>query len=210
MVKTVFFDFNGTILDDMELCLHILNGMLTKRGYDSVSYDKYKEIFGFPIVDYYIKAGFDFNKHPFNILANEFISAYQDASLNCKLCPNVLLMLDYFKSKKYHLVLLSASEINNLLTQTNHFGITNYFDDILGLDNIHATSKVSIALKYFEDKKINKDEAIMIGDTDHDYEVGCKLGIKTYLVSNGHQSYERLLKVTNDVFEDITKLKEIY
>ena len=44
-MKTVIFDFNGTILDDLDLCLDILNKMLKSEGLEEVSKRKYKDIF---------------------------------------------------------------------------------------------------------------------------------------------------------------------
>ena len=54
--------------------------------------------------------------------------------------------LESLKARGYHLVILSASEKNNLLEQCESFGIVSYFDEILGIDNIHAESKVSLKL----------------------------------------------------------------
>ena len=31
-MKTIFFDFNGTIINDVDLCLNILNEMLKENG----------------------------------------------------------------------------------------------------------------------------------------------------------------------------------
>ena len=55
-------DFNGTIIDDVDLCLNILNHLLEERDYKKVSLEEYKHIFTFPIKKYYINAGFDLEK----------------------------------------------------------------------------------------------------------------------------------------------------
>ena len=38
-------DFNGTIIDDVDLCLNILNHLLEERNYKKVSLEEYKHIF---------------------------------------------------------------------------------------------------------------------------------------------------------------------
>ncbi|MBO5712433.1 MAG: HAD family hydrolase, partial [Acholeplasmatales bacterium] len=85
-----------------------------------------------------------------------------------------------------------------------------YFKDILGIDNIHAASKVHIGINYMNENNINPDEAAFIGDTLHDYEVANAMGVKCYLVECGHQSREVLeaagvevLKNTCDIVERI-------
>ena len=57
----IFYDFNGTLLDDTDICVEILNKMLDKRGYKHITKEKYRDIFSFPIKEYYEKAGFDFS-----------------------------------------------------------------------------------------------------------------------------------------------------
>ncbi len=204
--KTVFFDFNGTILDDVSLCLDILNQMLTSRGYPSVSKERYLEIFTFPIEDYYKEAGFDFSKHSFKDLSEEFIKLYQKASLSCNLNSGVIELLDYLKENNYNIVLLTASEYKNVCEQLRHFKIMNYFNEVLATDNIYAVSKVERGLNYINKYSIDKSKSLMIGDTLHDLEVSRKLGINCVLYSNGHQAKSRLEK-ENVTIDNILDLK---
>lgn len=48
-MKTIFFDFNGTIINDVDLCLNILNEMLKENGLEPITLERYREIFTFPI-----------------------------------------------------------------------------------------------------------------------------------------------------------------
>ena len=60
----VLWDWNGTLLDDVALCVDALNRLLRIYHYpQQYSLAQYREIFGFPIEDYYIRAGFDFSKN---------------------------------------------------------------------------------------------------------------------------------------------------
>lgn len=203
----IIFDFNGTILDDVDLCINILNYMLEKHGYQKVTKERYLDIFTFPIIKYYKLAGFDFNKHSFHDLSIEFINMYQQASLKCLIYDGVIELLNKLKQLNKKIILLSASQIDNLLEQTNHFDITKYFDQILGLDNIQAKSKIDVAKKYFIDNNINLSKAIMIGDTIHDMEVANELNINSVLIANGHQSYNRLKKIKKEVYKNIKEIE---
>ena len=57
--KIVFWDWNGTLLDDVEFTRGCLNWLLEQHGYPQ-RYDlaAYREVFGFPIEAYYQRAGF--------------------------------------------------------------------------------------------------------------------------------------------------------
>ena len=66
----IFWDWNGTLLDDVDFTHGCLNWMLETHDYPQ-RYDlaEYREIFGFPIEEYYLRAGFDFARHPYPGLA---------------------------------------------------------------------------------------------------------------------------------------------
>ncbi len=72
----IFFDFNGTIIDDLDLCLDLLNKMLIKKNHKPITKERYLDIFTFPVKKYYIKAGFDLPKDNFEELADFFIEQY--------------------------------------------------------------------------------------------------------------------------------------
>ena len=63
----ILWDWNGTLLDDTEISRGVLNGLLSRRGLPTVSLERYREIFTFPIIDYYRKAGFDFSVEPYEV-----------------------------------------------------------------------------------------------------------------------------------------------
>ena len=206
--KTIFFDFNGTIIDDVDLCLNILNELLNANNLESVSIERYKDIFRFPIKDYYALAGFDFERVSFEDLSKQFIVKYQHPSLNCNLQEHVVEVIKDLIDKGYNIVLLTASKTSNVIEQLKHFNIYNYFNDILGLSDIYAKSKVDIGKDYMKMYNIDPSNAVMIGDTDHDAMVAKEMDIDCILYSKGHQSKKRLLEITDKViddFEDIYK-----
>ena len=185
-------DFNGTIIDDVDLCLNILNHLLEERNYKKVSLEEYKHIFTFPIKKYYINAGFDLEKYSFTSISNEFISLYQKASLNCTLYEGINELIDKCNNNRIKVVLLSASQIDNLKEQTDHFGLSEKFEAILGTSNIEAASKVEIGKNYFKDKQDKK--ILFVGDTTHDAEVASAIGADALLITHGHQARDILLK----------------
>jgi phosphoglycolate phosphatase len=216
MIKHVFFDFNGTIIDDLDLCLELLNDILKKHNKPTLNLEQYKEIFTFPIKDYYIAAGVDFNQDSYEDLAIDFISKYQPRSLSCGLFEGLENTFKELNDLGISCYILSASQRSNLYEQCESFGIVKYFKEILGIDNIHAASKIHIGIDYIKESNINPDEAIFVGDTTHDYEVSLAMGLKCYLVACGHQSKNKLSQVgapiintTSDILEIVKKENKI-
>ena len=144
-VDTIILDFNGTILDDLELCFNVLNKMLVMYNHKPVTLEEYLDIFTFPVIEYYRKAGFNFDKEPFDELAPIFINNYQPNSLKCPLHEGMVDMINKWRKENKKVVLLSASKKDLLIEQLDHFNITNLFDEILGTDTINAVGKDYLA-----------------------------------------------------------------
>ena len=105
MIKHLFFDFNGTIIDDVDLCLELLNDILRNQNKPLVDKKRYKEVFKFPIKQYYIDAGVDFEIESYESLAIDFVKKYQPRSLSeCKLydgCVDAFKKLNEIINIKY-------------------------------------------------------------------------------------------------------------
>lgn len=208
-IENILFDFNGTLVDDVDLCLDLLNEMLVLRNHQQVDLKRYLEVFNFPVIEYYKQAGFDFPKDNFPELATYFIDHYSRRNIECSLYKNVVDVLKYFKDKGKNLVIISASEKNLLLSQLRRYGIDVYFSDISGLDNINASSKVESAKQFLSSKNYNLDKTVFIGDTLHDLEVSKEINVDCILISQGHQSRKRLEQGGCLVIDDIGELKDV-
>ncbi len=202
-MKYIFWDFNGTILDDAKLCYDILNEMLIEVDRPTVTFEKYLMVFDFPVKDYYAKV-YDLNKTSFNTLAKRFIELYQPRSLHAPLHENIVDVVKVFKKRGYKNIVLSASEINNLKAQLKHFEIDRLFDDILGTSNIDAKGKIEVAKAYIKNNDIKGENSVMIGDTLHDAEIAKILGVRPILFTKGHQHPSRLM-----MYDTIDNLKEL-
>ncbi len=196
----ILWDFNGTILDDVQIGVDSMNMLLASNGYGKrLDAKSYKDVFGFPVADYYKRLGFDFDKKSFDTLAVEWVDLYNSLVDQAVLCPNVLPALEFVKSRGSKQLILTASEVTMVKEQLEKFGIADYFEEIIGQDNIKAYGKTESARAWFDLEK--PENAVLIGDTPHDAETAKDLGIECLLVSCGHQSETRLSKY-GKVFAD--------
>ena len=69
----LIWDWNGTLQDDVWLCIDVMNSLLHRRRKPAITLQQYREIFRFPVKDYYLKAGLDYEIEPFELIAEEFI-----------------------------------------------------------------------------------------------------------------------------------------
>ena len=196
----ILWDFNGTVLDDVEPCFKSINELLIRYGHTPIpNRDEYQRVFGFPVSDYYKRVGFDFDKTSFDVLALEWVELYNRYSTPLRLCPNIEKALSYVAERKIPQLILTASDTKMAEAQLKELGVDKYFDGIIGLDNIKAHGKAEIAVEW--NNKVKPEHAILIGDTEHDAQVADLIGAECVLVSCGHMSYQRLAKL-KPVYKD--------
>lgn len=208
-IRAVIWDWNGTLLNDVEYCLGIINNLLIDNQLKPLTLAEYRNVFTFPVKDYYQKAGFDFNKKSFEELGKIFIDNYEKHKYSLKLFDGAIETLEYFESIGIEQYLLSAYKQDNLEEILEHFNIKKFFKKIKGLDNIYAGGKEQLGIELRKEIHFSNDEIILIGDSLHDSDVAEKIDVQTILISNGHQSAEKLRSDGKLVIYDIKSLKEI-
>jgi phosphoglycolate phosphatase len=204
----IIWDWNGTLLDDVELCADIMNNLLKARSLPTITLEKYREIFTFPVKDYYIKAGHDFVSESFEKIGKDFIDEYENRKVGCTLYPLAVEVLQIIHSLNIKQHLLSAYKQSNLEDIIKHFGIEEFFSSVRGLDHIYADGKMELGKQLMNDISINGKESkiLLIGDTIHDYEVAHGLNTACLLVSNGHQNNEKLKTLNIPVYNNLEEI----
>ncbi|MEE4257034.1 MAG: HAD family hydrolase [Bacteroidales bacterium] len=207
--KTILWDWNGTMLNDMSICIDAMNLMLRERELKLLDEEVYRDVFTFPVRDYYSKIGFDFDKEPFEKPALEFIENYDDMVREARIFSDTNMALDTFRSRGYTQMILSAMQNDFLNELVRQHGIAHYFDEISGIDDHYASGKVENARKLIAGLEGKAGETVMIGDTIHDHEVGEELGIRVILVSRGHQSEERIRSTGREIAHNFREVIQI-
>lgn len=202
----IIWDWNGTLLNDIKLCVETMNGMLLKRGLLPLTVDGYRDVFSFPVENYYRKIGFDFEKEPFEIPALEFIDHYNSRVSECHLHNNSEMVLKYFKSLGIRQFVLSAMKQDALDQCLEQQNISQFFEHISGLDNHYAASKLDNGRELISFLNLVPKDLVLIGDTVHDYEVATELGCRCVLVANGHQSRKLLESTGAFVIDELIHL----
>jgi phosphoglycolate phosphatase len=202
----IIWDWNGTLLNDTELCVQTMNKLLQKRNLQQLSVAKYKEVFSFPVKDYYQKIGFDFDSEPFEIPALEFIDLYNSRVNKCNLHDHSISVLKYFQSAGIRQFVLSAMKQDALDQCLEQHRIGQFFEHVSGLDNHYAASKLENGRQLISRLGMKANELVFVGDTVHDFEVAHNLGCQCVLISNGHQSRQILEKTGVQVIDGIDQL----
>ena len=190
----VFWDWNGTLLDDLDYNIQCINAVIDMHGYQKIDRETYYKTFGFPIVNFYKKLGFDFQRDPYEQVADEYIATYNRHADDIPLRKGVKEALAVYADKGLKQFILTASEKKIVEHGLACRGIEKYFTDVLGLDNFLAKGKTEVGKRYLAEHPLG-GKAVMIGDTAHDCETARELGMDCILIRGGHTSDENIEKI---------------
>lgn len=207
-IETIFWDWNGTLLDDVTECVEIINVCLNKRSLKALSIEEYLEKFEFPVKKYYENIGFDFTRETFEAAGQEYIEAYAEKMFACSLHHGVLETLGNAKMLGLNQYILSALNHDSLCLCIERFGLNRYFDLVKGLGDSYAHSKIELGIDLLETSGCDRTSAMMVGDTIHDYETSVAMGIDCVLIAAGHNSRTRLEKCGVPVFASLKEFND--
>ncbi len=207
--KYIFLDFNGTILNDVWLGLKLINDFLKDQNKKTITLEKYKMVFGFPIKQYYLDAGLDFSSTSFEDMAIIYNDRYMKQSLECKLFDDVRDTLKNLKQLGCTIICLSSTEYNNLVFQLKYYSIYNLFDYVIGTSNYEGGSKSRLGYNFVKNNNIDSSKCLVVGDTLHDLEVAKLIGCDALLFTKGHQDSSRFKgqKTIDNLSEIINYIK---
>jgi len=189
----IIWDWNGTLLNDGDLCAEITAEIMISHGLKPLTRDDHRKKFRLPVEDFYKDAGFDFEKVEFKKVAETFVAEYRARFSLCRLFDGTEALLGRLQGVGKKQSILSASRERELHDLVKQFNIGKYFDHVCGLVDFHAVSKKERGQELMTLWGAPKDNTILVGDMDHDVEVAEALGIDVLLVDNGHQDVRHWL-----------------
>lgn len=207
--RHIVWDWNGTLLDDVDYSIACMNGLLDRRGLPRLDRARYHALFDFPVRDYYYRLGFDPVRDPFEQLSVEFISAYDARRWDCRLHAAATDVLAAVAHTGATQSILSAYRQETLHEIVGHFGLTRHFIRLTGLDNIFAHSKAGLGRAWLAELGLPPAQVLLIGDTLHDLDVAQHMGVDCVLVAAGHHPAARLRARHDRVVDDLSALRPL-
>lgn len=191
-IQTVIWDWNGTLLDDVEVNRKIINAMLLRRGLRPLDEAAYKDSFCFPVQSFQRRVGFNFEEESVEEISAEYHKFYKIHEKEIRLNADALSVLNALHARKINQYILSAAAKDDLIRMLNVFGLQDKFAGIYGATDICASGKTAIGKRLMQTHLLNPHTTLLVGDTVHDAEVAEALGIACVLYAGGHNSRELL------------------
>lgn len=204
---TILWDWNGTLVDDVDTVVQVNNQVFAQHGYPPTCVEEYRRLFRFPVIEYYRDLGV--TDEDFRSIAREWNRGFAAAFYQVPLKAYAAETVHRFQQAGFRQVIISASQQEQLRVQVKQFPqLEGVFDEVLGLGDVYAVSKVQLARDYLSRSGIEPAKAMFIGDTTHDAEVAAAIGCSCRLIAGGHQM-EQVLKATGvPVLDNLQKLRQ--
>lgn len=205
----VVWDFNGTLLDDLETSIAAVSDMLQKRGRPPMTRQWYYEIMEMPIIRYYEKI-FDLSQVSFEQLSREFVEGYARHFSRARIAPGAREAVAYFAGAGCRQVVISSFEQGRLRAMMREMGLSASFDAVLGAGDIRSESKVERAQLWLRESGADGGRVLVVGDLVHDWEMAQALEADCVLVDCGHQSRGDLLRCGCPVVHSLLELQNLF
>jgi phosphoglycolate phosphatase len=189
--KLIIFDLDGTLVDSQTDILIANNLTLQKFGYKTISYNKVKSIIGQGIMGNIIKSlaiqKVKASNQQKQDMYDYFFSYYKkNVYVKSKPYPGIKNLLNKLQ-KNYKLAVCSnkLEKLTKIVLQKSD--LKKYFDFVAGGDTFefkkpHPSVLNNVVKKF----KINKKDALFVGDSEHDYHAAQNSKIDFCLKQGGY------------------------
>ena len=202
-IEHVVWDWNGTLVDDAQLCVDIVNGILSDLSIPTVSIEFYRDNFTFPVSSYYEKIGLPTEGDSFRVISEKFISEYRMRRDSRQLQEHARAVMNKLAESGIGQSVLSAGKLSDLATFVDELGLSGFLHPITGVSNIHAAGKKDISKTHLAKITHDPSNVLLVGDTVHDEEVSVHLGTQCLLFTGGHNSVKALGDCRSELIDDL-------
>jgi len=197
--SNIIFDFDGTITDSKRDIAGVQLSVLEQLGVNT-----YREEDLFPHIGKTLEETFtallpETEHHRIADAARLYSELYPTRSLQkTVLFPGVRETLEILRLRGKQLAVASTKRGPGIKRATDHFGITGYFVQLQGSDNMPFKPDPFIVNKILADQHWVRRDTLMVGDTDKDMLVGKNANVATCAVTYGACSADELAQYDPD------------
>ncbi len=168
MFKNVVFDLDGTLLDTSEGIIESVSYTIDRLGFDKLPYEKLLTFVGPPIQNSFI-THYGCDKIVAQKAANIFREYYKtEALLKAKAYDGIYDLCKELKAGNIKMAAATYKREDYALKLLCYFGFDKFFSSMHGADNNNVLKKEDIILLCLDELGAQKNESVLVGDTDND------------------------------------------
>lgn len=193
MLKTIVFDFDGTLADSKEAFLSAYNQIAERHGYLAMTWALFDELKKLSIKERCSALGIPLHKIPF--LIGELSKQYKESLKYIQMMDGAADMLRELSELGYELAIISSNEEKNIRTFLQIHEL-NYFSTIMCSKKLFAKDR--LMRKYVKHNNFDVSQVLYVGDEERDIVASKKCGIKVIWAKWGFDSIENVRNAEPD------------
>ena len=203
VIRNVILDWSGTLVDDLGPVLKTTNHVFTTCGLPPISLEKFRAEFCLPIRKFYEQRIPQVSQAR---LEEIFLTEYPKHHGEICLLPHTLEFLRFCRQREMGVFIASTVDTHTYESQVARFGIGRFITKpYIGIED--KTAKIHHLL---DENRLERNEAMFVGDMEHDIEAGKAGGIHTCAVLTGYNRVEKLRAMQPDLIcEHLGELQQI-
>ena len=168
-MKLVIFDFDGTIADTSGGILDSHRFALNAMGREIPTEEELRGVIGGNLLKTYIEC-FSFAEPDAREAVRIYRERYAEVGIyNAVLYPGFADLVKELKNKGYKIGVATLKAESFAKIMLKELGISNYFDEVCGMDPNDGLDKAGLILKCCDLCSCEKKDAILVGDSNNDY-----------------------------------------
>jgi phosphoglycolate phosphatase len=213
---TFVYDWNGTLLDDMDAVIGALNVILRKFNRAEIEHEAFRDLCLYPFPILYRRLGF--SEDEIETLGKDgngiFHYNYELLAANAPLRKGAMGLLELSRKNKVQNLILSNHMVDAIGVQLERLNIKDYFSKVLAFASRESQykdiSKGERLRLYLKDNGINPATALIIGDSEEECEIARDLHLVSIAITGGTVSERRLRAANPDhIIHDFHELLPI-
>ncbi len=209
--KAVLFDWDGTLYDSVKLCFEIYEELFGRFGVGRITFEEFRDEFSGDYHRYQEKHGLGPEMWP--KVDDAWYELYYARQGEAGLFSNSISALERLHSMKVPLGLVTNATRKRIGGEVMQLKLGNYFGAIVTIEDADWEFKPSPRMIEMacDELKVNKGEALYVGDMVEDVLAGKRAGAMTGVVATGVHAIGKLEKESPDfIFADVGDVPGIF
>lgn len=212
-IKSIIFDFDGTLGDTANVIVNTMQATIRELDLPFRTDRQCATMIGLPLTAIAKTLFPECEDLTGELYAATYRRLFKDYNKpgEVSLFPNVYDTLEELASRGLTLTIASSRSHASIVHYVEDLGIDRYVSFILGADDVEnakpSPEPVNITLKHLS---INSQEAIVVGDTKFDIQMGKNAGCLACGVTYGNGTKDELQSIGADyIFDDLSEILDL-
>lgn len=208
--RHIVWDWNGTLLDDVEIVIAAVNAGLVPFGAGPIDTDAYRTHYTRPVRLFYEQLlGRTILDPEWLRLDDLYFEAYQATAATAALAPDATAALSLAQQKGADQSLLSMAPHEHLIPIVDQHRLTPFFREIRGTSGDRGGAKATILADHLATLEVAAGDVIVVGDTPDDAAAAAHVGAGAVLYDGGSHHRTDLERVGVPVVSTLSEAVEL-